>query len=167
VRRLFSFPNPVNDVAARTVAAGVVALCIAALFFQTPWLLWPLAYGFVARLATGPKLSPWGLVVTRYIVPRLHWQPKLIPGPPKRFAQGIGALLSVGALVAFYTGAPVISWVLIGMITVAASLEAFAGICLGCAIFGRLQAIGVIPASVCEACNNVNLYTGRAAAGKA
>ena len=35
-------------------------------------------------------------------------------------------------------------------------LSVFA-ICLGCIIFGRLQGIGVIPASVCEACNDIRL----------
>jgi len=41
------------------------------------------------------------------------------------------------------------------MITVAATLESAFGFCLGCAIFGKLQAMGVIPGSVCEACNDV------------
>jgi hypothetical protein len=40
---------------------------------------------------------------------------------------------------------------------VAASLEAFAGFCLGCAIFGFLQRRGLIPADICEACNNISL----------
>ncbi len=163
VSRLFSFPNPVNEVAARTVAAGVFALCLATLIFRTQWLLWPLAYGFVARVATGPKLSPWGFVVTRFLIPKMSWEPKLVPGPPKRFAQAIGGVLSVGALAAFLLGTPTVSWVVVGLIAAAASLEAFAGICLGCIIFGRLQAIGLIPASVCEACNNLSLRTSRAA----
>jgi hypothetical protein len=50
------------------------------------------------------------------------------------------------------------------MITVAALLESALGYCLGCAIFGRLQAIGVIPASVCEACNDVRLRSSAPAA---
>jgi hypothetical protein len=45
---LFSFPNPVNDYAARTVATGVVVLCVAAIVFRQPWLLVPLTYGFWA-----------------------------------------------------------------------------------------------------------------------
>jgi hypothetical protein len=65
--------------------------------------------------------------------------------------------LSVLALVAFYLGAPTVSWVVVGMITLAAFLESALGFCLGCVIFGRLQAIGVIPASVCEACNDIRL----------
>jgi hypothetical protein len=73
--------------------------------------------------------------------------------------------LSVAAVVAFHLGAPTVSWVLVGLITVAAFLESVFGFCLGCAIFGRLQAMGVIPESVCEACNDVRLrYQSSAAA---
>jgi len=154
--KLLKFPNPVNEYAARSVAGMVVLLCVATLVFRTEWLLWPLALGFVARVASGPRFSPFGQLATRVIAPRIG-PAKLVPGPPKRFAQAIGATLSIGALLAFYLGAPTLSWVLVGLITVAASLESVFGICLGCIIFGRLQAIGVIPQSVCEACNDVRL----------
>ena len=80
---------------------------------------------------------------------------KLVPGPPKRFAQAIGATLSAAAVVTFDAGAPTASWVLVALITVAALLESALGICLGCLIFGGLQARGSFPASVCEACNDV------------
>ena len=83
-----------------------------------------------------------------------------MPGPPKRFAQTVGAALSVGALVFFLAGVPVVPWVLVGLITVAALLESALGVCLGCAIFGRLQAVGLIPASECEACNDIRLRDG-------
>ncbi|HLM49701.1 MAG TPA: DUF4395 family protein, partial [Solirubrobacteraceae bacterium] len=62
MRELFSFPNPVNEVSARLVAAGVVAMAVAALLGPR-WLLVPLAYGFVARVLTGPTLSPLGQLV--------------------------------------------------------------------------------------------------------
>ena len=134
MKKLLTFPNPVNEYAARSVAGMVVLLCIATLVFRTPWLLWPLALGFVARVASGPRFSPFGQLATKVIAPRLG-PPKLVPGPPKRFAQTIGATLSVGALVAFYLGAPTVSWVLVGLITIAATLESVFGFCLGCAIF--------------------------------
>lgn len=154
--KLFTFPNPVNEYAARSVAAMVVLLCAATLILRSEWLLWPLALGFVARVASGPRFSPFGQLATRVVAPRIG-PARLVPGPPKRFAQAIGATLSVAALVAFYLGAPTVSWVAVGLITVAALLESVFGLCLGCVIFGRLQAIGVIPASVCEACNDVRL----------
>ena len=154
VRRLFSFPNPVNEVAARTVAAGVVALCLLTLMLQTGWPLWILAYGFLARVLTGPTLSPLGQLAVRVVAPRIA-APRPVPGPPKRFAQGIGAALSTGALITFYAGAATLSWALVAMIMVAAFLEFAFALCLGCVIFGRLQAVGLIPVSVCESCNDI------------
>ena len=44
-----------------------------------------------------------------------------------------------------------------GVLIAAATLEAVFGFCLGCTIFGFLQRRGVIPESVCEACNNISL----------
>jgi hypothetical protein len=115
-------------------------------------------------VASGPRFSPFGQLATKVIAPRLG-QAKLVPGPPKRFAQTIGATLSVGALVAYYLGAPTVSWVLVGLIIGAAFLESVFGFCLGCTIFGWLQGIGLIPVSVCEACNDIRLRQKAAVAG--
>lgn len=149
---LLTFPNPVDEKAARSVAGLVVLLCAATLVTRSPWLLGLLAVGFWARVASGPRFSLFGQLATRVIAPRLG-PPRPVPGPPKRFAQAIGATLSTGALVAYLLGAPTAAWVLVGAIVAAASLEAMFGICLGCLIFGRLQRVGVIPTSVCEACD--------------
>src|SRR4051812_42387988 len=96
---IFSFPNPVNEVAARLVAGGVVLMGAATLVFDQEWLIAVIAYGFVARVATGPTLSPLGQLVTKVVVPRLPIEPRPVDGPPKRFAQGIGAAFSVTAAV--------------------------------------------------------------------
>jgi len=164
VRRLFSFPNPVNEVAARTVAAGVLVLSVVELTTHQRWLLIPLAYGFLARVLTGPKLSPWAFAATRVIVPRLPFAARLTPGPPKRFAQGIGAVLSTAALAVWaLAGWNLAADVLVGLIVVAATLESAFGLCVGCLLFGRLMRAGVIPESVCEECADVSRRLGRAA----
>jgi hypothetical protein len=150
--RLPDFPNPVNEVAARLVAAGVVVLSVTILVTGQAWLIVPLAYGFVARLAAGPRFSPLALVVTRLIVPRLPIAPKPVPGPPKRFAQAIGATLSVGALVAAAAGATALAFGLVGLIAAAAFLESAFAFCLGCKIFAALVRLGVVPQSVCAEC---------------
>ena len=157
LRRLFSFPNPVNEVSARLVAAGVVGMCVATVVFDQPWLTVVIAYGFVARVLTGPTLSPLGQFVTRVVTPRLNRPARLVPGPPKRFAQGIGAAVSTASAVLLAAGLAPAAWVLLAVLIAAASLEAFAGFCLGCTIFGFLQRRGLIPEDVCEACNNISL----------
>ncbi|HEY7069481.1 MAG TPA: DUF4395 domain-containing protein [Acidimicrobiales bacterium] len=153
---LFRFPNPVNEVSARLVAGGVVVVALVILVFDQPWLLAPLAYGFVARVLTGPTLSPLGQLVTRVVTPRLQVQPRLVPGPPKRFAQGIGAVVTVSAAVLHFgfglTGA---AYVLVGVLVVAAGLESILGFCIGCRVFALLMRWGVIPPDVCESCNNL------------
>ncbi len=154
--RLFSFPNPVNETSARIVAGGVVLQGIVFLLVREWWLLVPLAYGFLARVLTGPRLSPLGQLSTRVITPRLHIEHRIVPGPPKRFAQGVGLAFSGGALLASALGAPTLSVVLIAGLVVAASLEAFLAFCLGCVVFNRLMRWGVIPADVCEECNDIS-----------
>jgi hypothetical protein len=156
MRSLFAFPNPVNELSARLVAGGVAVMAAVALVFGQHWLLIPLAYGFLARVATGPTLSPLGQVVTRGITPRLGISAKFVPGPPKRFAQAIGATLTVAALVLFYGfGATTAADVLLGLLLVAATLESVFAYCLGCKIFALLMRTGIIPDEVCEECNDI------------
>ncbi len=153
---LFSFPDPVNEVSARLVAGGVVVMALAAIVFDLPWLTAVIAYGFVARVLTGPTLSPLGQLVTRVVTPRLPVAPKLVPGPPKRFAQGIGAVLSVSAAVlALGLGLHGAADVLLGALAVAATLESVFAYCLGCRIFAVLMRAGVIPAEVCARCTDL------------
>ncbi len=155
MKRFFSFPNPVNDAAARTVALGVVAMSVLALLTQSAWLLIPLTYGFLARVAAGPKISPLGLFATRIAAPRLDTWTKEVPGPPKRFAQGIGAVLTFGATVIWLAGSwSLARWLLVPLIG-AASLEGFLGFCVGCTIFGWLIRAGVVPESICAECGDL------------
>jgi Domain of unknown function (DUF4395) len=128
------------------------------------WVLIPLAYGFVARVAAGPTLSPLGRLATRVIVPTLAIPPRPVDGPPKRFAQGIGAGLSVTAMVAhFALGATTVALALVTLITVAATLESVFGFCIGCKAFALLIRVGVIPEGVCAACANLSLRRARTA----
>ena len=153
---IFSFPNPVNEVSARLVAGGVVVMALATIAFDLRWMTLVLAYGFVARVLTGPSLSPLGQVVTRLVTPRLSVAARLVPGPPKRFAQGIGAAFTLTAAILTYgTGSFGAAQVVLAVLVVAASLEAFAGICLGCKAFALLMRAGVVPDSVCEECNDI------------
>ncbi len=154
--QIVGFPNPVNEISARLVATGVVLLTTATLLLDLRWMTFFLAYGFVARVVTGPTLSPLGQLVTRVITPALDAEPRFVPGPPKRFAQGIGAVFTLtAAFLTFGLGRfDIAQWVL-GALLVAASLEAFVGFCLGCKIFAVLMRVGVIPSDVCEDCNDI------------
>jgi hypothetical protein len=90
------------------------------------------------------------------IVPRLPAAPRPVAGPPKRFAQGIGATLSLAATtLALGFGADTAAYALLGALVVAATLESVFGLCLGCRAFALLMRLGVIPPEVCERCANV------------
>jgi Domain of unknown function (DUF4395) len=163
VRTLFSFPNPVNEVSARLVAAGVVVMCVLTIALDLRWATVIIAYGFVARVLTGPTLSPLGQFVTRVVTPRLGIRERPVAGPPKRFAQGIGATFSLTALVLTGLGLWTAAAVVLGLLAAAALLESAFGLCLGCRAFAVLMRVGVVPEEVCERCNDIWARHGAAA----
>src|SRR5262245_53435821 len=156
---MFSFPNPVNEKAARFVA-GVVAVT-AALILATGayWLLIPLTYGFWARVLTGPTLSP----LARLAMKLMGRDPKYVPGPPKRFAQGMGAAMTTAATILWLAGETTAAGVLVTLLLVAATLESVFAICLGCHVFAGLMRLGLIPEAVCAECADIRLARGRPA----
>jgi hypothetical protein len=149
---ILGFPETVNEKAARVVA-GVVALTgVVILATDWFWLLVPLAYGFWARVLAGPTLSPLAQFATRVAAPRLG-PPKTVPGPPKRFAQGMGAAMTTpAALLALAFGAEGAATVLVVALVVAATLESVLAFCLGCQVFALLMRAGLVPAEVCARC---------------
>lgn len=154
VQGLLGFPNPVNEKAARVVAAAVALLGLLALATGWHWLLVVLAAGFWARVLTGPKLSLLGRFATQVAAPRLG-EPKYVPGPPKRFAQGIGATLTTAAAVAALSGATDLAGALLVALVAAAALEAVFALCLGCHAFALLMRAGVVPERVCAECADI------------
>jgi HAMP domain-containing protein len=156
MRDLFSFPNPVNEKAARVVAGAVLVMVVVTLATSWYWLLIPLACGFWARLLTGPTLSPLARLAQSVIAPRLGAR-KPVAGPPKRFAQGIGAVMSTAGLVlALVVGDHPAADVILIVLVAAAALESILGYCLGCKIFGQLMRAGLVPEAVCEECADIS-----------
>ena len=111
---------------------------------------------FRSRVLTGPTLSPLGWTAQNVIAPRVGSK-RPVPGPPKRFAQGIGAVMSTAALVlalALDDHAAAIG-VLI-LLAIAAGLESIVGYCLGCKLFAVLMRAGLVPEAVCEECMDIS-----------
>ena len=150
---LLDFPHPVNETSARVVAGGVVAMATTTVVTNKPWLMVPLAYGFAARVLTGPKLSPLGQLATKVVTPRINREHTFVPGPPKRFAQGMGLAMSGTALTLHYGFARTrAAYLVLTALTAAAALEAFAGYCVACRMFPLLIKTGVVPEQACERC---------------
>ncbi len=151
----FAFPAVVNEKAARVVAAGVTLVGLVTLVTGWYWLTIPLALGFLARVLAGPTLSPLARLATAAVAPRLG-VPKLVPGPPKRFAQAVGLVLTLSAAAAgvVFDQGVVVSGLLVVLVTFA-TLEAAIGFCAGCWTFYQLTRVGVIPAAACLACADI------------
>jgi hypothetical protein len=157
---ILGFPDPVNEKAARAVAGQVLAASVATLVLSLLstawlWLVAALALGFLARVLTGPTLSPFGQLATRVLAPRLG-APKHVAGTPKRFAQGIGLLVTTAATVLLAAGYPGGTQLLLAVLVVASGLEAIFAFCLGCHAFGLLMRIGLIPERVCLECADIS-----------
>ena len=148
---VLGFPLTINEKAARVVAGVVALIGVVALATGALWLVLPLAYGFWARVLTGPTLSPLGRAASQVVAPRLG-APRWVPGPPKRFAQGMGAAMTTAAVVAWVAGADGVVTALLVLLVVAATLESAFALCLGCKVFAVLMRLGVVPQSVCERC---------------
>jgi uncharacterized protein DUF4395 len=161
---VFSFPNPVNDKAARTVAAVVLATVVVILLTGWYWLLIPLAYGFWARVLTGPTLSPLAWMAMNVIAPRLG-DPHPVPGPPKRFAQAMGAAMSTAALIlGVVLGDHTAADIVLVCFLPAAGLESIFGYCLGCKAFALLMRTGLVPDEICAECADIRPRLASAAA---
>lgn len=160
INKFFEFPETINEVSARFVALGVLTLSSISLFYinsqnNLSWLLITiLMIGFLARVSSGPKWSFLAIFVTKLLVPNLPVKEKIVPGPPKRFAQGIGLVVSLLILFFWIINLPIISSIFLIILISFASLESFLGFCFGCKVFGYLMRTGLIPKEVCEKCSN-------------
>jgi Domain of unknown function (DUF4395) len=138
-------------------------MATATVALDQPWLMVPLAYGFAARVLTGPRLSPLGQLATRVITPRLNVQHRFVAGPPKRLAQGVGLAFSGIALTLYYGyGRKRSAYALLVGLATAAGLESFFGFCIACRAFPYLMRAGLAPAESCERCANIGSDAGRA-----
>ena len=155
LHNVFSFPHPVNEIAARLVAGMVAILTALIILFDAYYLCFLLSYGFLARVMTGPTLSPAGLLATKVLIPALGNPTKLVPGPPKRFAQAIGLIVSsASTLLIFGFDFEFPGEVLLVVLFAFATTESIVGFCFGCFVFGLLMNTGLVPQEVCEKCAN-------------
>lgn len=152
------FPRVVDDVSVRLIAAVVLVLAIAALALHQWWIYAVLAVDFTLRVVFGPKASPVAQGVQRLVRPQVSAAKRPTAGPPKRFAAGIGAVLTTAAAVLWAMGvaAPVV--VTIGAVMIVfPALESILGICVGCKAFAVLMKLGLVPEEICLECADISL----------
>ena len=152
------FPRVVDDVTVRLIASVVLVLAMVAFALHQWWIYPVLALDFVLRTVLGPRASPIARGVQRFVRPRVRAVKRPTAGPPKRFAAGIGAVLTSVAAVLWALGLadPVV--VTIGLIMVIfPALESIVGLCVGCKLFGILMKLGVVPEEICLECADLSL----------
>lgn len=156
IKQIFTFPHPVNEYAARAVALQVLILTIIIIATEFWPLLFLMLYEFLARVLSGPTLSIMGQLSTRLIVPLLIQKERIVPGPPKRFAQIIGLVFTITIILLIYWGDFYLTGkVVLAVLGIFAALESLLGFCAGCWAFSLLMRVGLIPEEVCERCNNL------------
>ncbi|MDQ1249213.1 MAG: hypothetical protein QG597_3587 [Actinomycetota bacterium] len=94
-----------------------------------------LVFAFGAVL--GLQFQPYAVLFRTLVAPRLSAPAALEPEQPARFAQAMGMLISVIALLAGIVGASVVFYVFAGAALAAAFLNAAFNYCLGCDLFLR------------------------------
>ncbi|EKJ87745.1 DUF4395 domain-containing protein [Leptospira meyeri] len=150
------YPDVVNENVTRIVASTVVFLGVTAILFPNAYVLGLLFIGFTLRLSYGPKFEPFAFFTSRYLVPWLGISFVGVAGPPKRFAQLVGFVFSLSAIIFFTLGYSFAYQITLATLVFFASLESFLGWCAGCFAFGLLMKLGIIPEEICERCNNLN-----------
>jgi hypothetical protein len=132
----------------RFVAAGTTLVMALALLTPDPWRWFfvggqALVFGVAA--AFGLRRSPYSLVYSRLVRPRLTGLAELEDAAPPRFAQLVGLVFLGGALLSLAVGAERVALILVGFAFVAAVLNAVVGLCLGCELYLLLRRLSPAP----------------------
>ncbi len=83
----------------------------------------------------GLRRHPYGVLFRVLVAPRLGPVREREPESPPRFAQYVGLLFGVVAVVGYSLGAPVLGATATGLALAAALLNAVTGFCLGCELY--------------------------------
>lgn len=128
----------VDERAARTNAGVVVVLLLLSTITDAaPLILAYLAADFALKVFAGFAYSP-NCAIARTLVTLVRVPARMVDASPKRFAAVMGLLMSTAALFAELAGAGVLGRAIVAVFAVCAALEAFAGVCVGCYIYGLL-----------------------------
>ena len=134
----------VDHSALRTNQAFIIGLLVLAFVLEQPALV-----AFVAAvMLVGTIVPSAGLfkaVYWSFLKPRGIVKPDVkVDNPePHLFAQGVGGVFLLAATLAFLASAANVGWVLTWIVIALASLNLFAGICVGCLMYYQLHRFGV------------------------
>lgn len=120
--------------AAVTTVVLAVALVLVGTTAGTVLVAWQTLV-FALGALVGLQAQPYGWLFRRVVRPRLAPPAELEDAAPPRFAQAVGLLFLLVALVASVAGATVVATIAIAFALAAAFLNAVFAFCLGCEMY--------------------------------
>ena len=139
-------PTRVDHTALKVNQTAVIALLLLAFLLDQPWLV--LFVAAVMLIGTiWPQAGLFKLVYVRLLKPAGLLKPDVQQDEPQPhlFAQGVGAIVLIVAVVAFAAGLSIVGWALSLIVVVLAGVNLFAGFCLGCFFYYQLARRGWRP----------------------
>ncbi|WP_433079263.1 DUF4395 domain-containing protein [Dactylosporangium sp. CA-052675] len=115
----------------RFAAVITTVVFVVVLLTGSGWLALAQAVVFAVG-AYDPRLTPYALLYRHLVAPRLGPPAEREDPAPVRFAQAVGLLFTVVAVAGYLGGATVLGIVFAAFALVAAFLNGFFGLCLGC-----------------------------------
>jgi len=125
---------------------SIILLLIVAYLVNWTWLVALVAAVMIVG-SIWPQAGLFKLIAQKGLQPAGLLKPDVredIP-QPHLFAQTIGGLMLLAATLVFALNAPVVGWVLVGIVVVLAAVNLFAGFCAGCFIYYQLARRGLRP----------------------
>jgi len=119
----------------RFSAALTTVVLALALVTGSAWVATIQAVVFAIGAINGPQFTPYAFIYRTLIKPRLKSPLRTEDVRPPQFAQSIGLLFALVALVGSAAGAPVVFTIAIAAALAAAFLNAAFDFCLGCQIY--------------------------------
>jgi hypothetical protein len=119
----------------RFSAALTTVVLALALVTGSAWVATFQAVVFAIGAINGPQFTPYAFIYRTLIKPRLKSPLRTEDVRPPKFAQSIGLLFALVALVGSATGASVVFTIAIAAALAAAFLNAAFDFCLGCQVY--------------------------------
>ena len=128
------------DPRGQQLAAAITSIVLGAVLLTTPGrlavvLLAAQATLFAVAVVRGVHRTPVATLFRTVVRPRLAPPAHLEDPQPPRFAQAVGLVFTVVALVGLTSGATTLAYVATGAALAAALLNATIGFCLGCELY--------------------------------
>lgn len=133
----------VDHSALKTNQLFIIGLNILAFILNLPILA--VFVAAVMGIGSALKIPGFGIVYKSILKPRGWMKPDVLDDNPEphRFSQILGFVFMTAGSVALFTGSIALGWTLVWIVVALASLNAFGGFCVGCAVYYWLARFNV------------------------